>query len=98
MRDEETNWLGYSIDFRTNNPNTLKFEISLGSENYDVSSNESRKNQDNCFNNGRICLVSDNGIEIVRNPVTNTEHVVHFAIGQLLQSRDKFETVNWLIV
>lgn len=73
MRDEETNRLGYSIDFRTNNPITLKFEISLDSENDDVSSNKSRKNQDNCYKNGGICFVSNNGIEIVRNPVTNTK-------------------------
>lgn len=27
------------------------------------------------------------------------EHVVHFSFGQLFhQSRDKFETINWLIV
>lgn len=57
MRDEVTNWLCYSIDFRTNKPITLKFEISLDYENDDVSSNKSRKNQDNCCKNGRIFLI-----------------------------------------
>lgn len=57
MRDEETNWLGYSIDYRTNNPITLKFEISLDSENDDVSSNKSRKNQAIVVKTGEYVLL-----------------------------------------